>query len=260
MKLVVSDVDGTLLKPGEKKLDNTVIATILELTKRGILFAAASGRSYSDLSRIFQAVKQDIIFIANDGAVVFYKGKVLCRFPIDSTLGFSFIKDIYQYTKAEIVLYGEKKIYILPKEKEFEKIMLGLGEEQVQIVQCINQVQEEYLKIACYHKTDIEKQIGEYLPYWKEKFHIPYRSANWVELTSCGVHKATAVERILDLFQIKREELLVFGDNENDKELLSLTEFAYAMKGAKAEIKQFCAYETENVTETIASLCFGLSI
>ena len=148
MKLVVSDVDGTLLRAKEQIVSQTVIAMIKELTKKGILFAAASGRCYSDLVRIFQEVKEEILFIASDGAVVVYKGTVLCCFPIDHALGFEFLKDIYQYTKAEVVLYGKERTYIIPKEQEFREIISGLGE--VQVVSCMNRVQEEYLKIACY--------------------------------------------------------------------------------------------------------------
>lgn len=255
MKLIISDVDGTLLKPGEVTLSTAILTVIHELTKRGILFAAASGRCYSDLLSIFQKVKQDIIFIANDGAAVFYKENPLCCFPIDHRIGFSFMKDIYQYTEAEVVLYGKEKTYILPKEKEFEKLLAEWGGKSVQVVTCMDRVQEDYLKIACYHKTDVKKQLENALPYWRKQFHIPYCSKNWIEFTSCGVNKATAAEKLLELFQISKEELLVFGDNENDRELLSMAEFAYAMKGAKAEIKQLCAYETENVAETIKSLC-----
>ena len=255
MKFVVSDVDGTLLKQGESMPNKKVFSVICELTKQGILFAAASGRNYSDLRRIFHPVEQEMIFIPSDGAAAFYKGNQLCCFPIDHTLGFAFMKDIYQYTESEVVVYGKEKTYILPKEKTFQEKMLESEKDHIEIVKCMNQVKSDYLKIACYHKTDIEKQLEEYLPYWKEKFHIPYRSKNWIEFTASGVHKATAVEKLLDLFHIQKEELLVFGDNENDKELLSLTETAYAMKGAKAEIKQFCAYETEDAVKTIYSLC-----
>lgn len=255
MKLVVSDVDGTILKPGEDILDEKTIAAIRELTKRGILFAAASGRSYSDLRRIFRPAEHDIIFIPSDGAAVFYKGNPLSYFPIDHALGFEFMKDIYQYTSAEVVLYTDYMTYILPKSKDFEEMMRRLADGHIQVAGCMNRVQADYLKIACYHKEDVEEQLQEYLPYWKEKLHLSYTSKNWIEFTACGVHKATAVEKIMDIFGIKKEEILAFGDNDNDKEMLSLAGTAYAMKNAKAEIKQICAYETDHVAETLYQLC-----
>ena len=254
MKLVVSDVDGTILKSGEDVLNKNIITIIRELTKRGILFAAASGRSYFDLRSIFQLVEADIIFIPNDGAAVFYKGSVLGCFPIEHALGFDFMKDIYQNTEAEVVLYGRDMTYILPKSKEFEEMMYRMTKAHIQKVDCMNRVQADYLKIACYHKADVRKQLEDYLSYWIKKLHLSYASSNWIEFTSCGVHKATAVEKIMDIFGIRREEVMAFGDNENDKELLSLAGTAYAMKGAKAEIKKLCAYETENVAETLYQL------
>lgn len=254
MKLVVSDVDGTILKSGEDVLNENIITIIRELTKRGILFAAASGRSYFDLRRIFQSVEADIIFIPNDGAAIFYKGSALCYFPIEHALGFEFMKDIYQNTEAEVVLYGGDMTFILPKSKEFEDMMCRMTNAPIRKVHCMDRVQAEYLKIACYHKTDVGKQLEDYLPYWIEKLHLSYVSQNWIEFTSCSVHKATAVEKIMDIFGIRREEVMAFGDNDNDKEMLSLAGTAYAMKGAKAEIKQLCAYETEDVAETLYQL------
>lgn len=254
MKLVVSDVDGTILKPSENVLNENIITIIRELTKRGILFAAASGRSYFDLRRIFQSVETDIIFIPNDGAAIFYKGSALSYFPIEHALGFDFMKDIYQNTEAEVVLYGSDMTYILPKSKEFEEMMYMLTNGHVRKVNCMDRVQADYLKIACYHKEDVGKQLEDFLPYWIKKFHLSYTSQNWIEFTSCGVHKATAVEKVMDIFDIRREEVLAFGDNENDKEMLSFAGTAYAMKGARAEIKQLCAYETESVAETLYQL------
>jgi len=258
VKLVVSDVDGTILKPKEKQLGEEILTVIHQLTKRGILFAVASGRSYFDLVRLFKPVRNEILFISNDGATLFYKGMKLGSFPIEHKTGFEFMKDIYQYTEAEIILYGDDRIYLLPKSKEFEnemRMQSMLTDTPVQTVSCMNQISTEYLKIACYHKTEIGKQMEEYVSYWKEKLHLSYVSKNWMEFTSCGVSKATAVEKIMDLFGIRRDEILAFGDNDNDKEMLSLAGTAYAMKGAKGEIRQLCGYETEHVAETITRLC-----
>lgn len=49
VKLILSDVDGTLLARGEGAFDDSVFEVIDRLYERGIHFAAASGRGYSDL-------------------------------------------------------------------------------------------------------------------------------------------------------------------------------------------------------------------
>ena len=46
VKLIVSDLDGTLLQNGAQALEERAMIAIRKLQKRGILFAAASGRQY----------------------------------------------------------------------------------------------------------------------------------------------------------------------------------------------------------------------
>ena len=49
IKLVVSDVDGTLLRAGEQVLPKETAEVIRALKEKGVLFVAASGRPYADL-------------------------------------------------------------------------------------------------------------------------------------------------------------------------------------------------------------------
>ena len=74
IKLIASDIDGTLLQEGSDRLDPEFYTVIPELKKRGILFAAASGRGYASISRLFAPVKDEMIFIADNGSNVVCRG------------------------------------------------------------------------------------------------------------------------------------------------------------------------------------------
>lgn len=254
MKLVVSDVDGTILQKGNNRPTKQMLDIIRKLNDKGILFAAASGRTYPDLRNLFRSVEKEMLFISSDGAAVYYKGEKLASFPIEHGTGFSCMKDIYQNTDAETVLYSDYMTYIIPKKEEFAEKMRIETRGHMEVVNCMDHVKADYLKLAFYHPANIGEQLLEYLPYWEKKLHLSYQSDYWIEFTGCGVHKATAVEKIMDIFDIKREEMIAFGDNENDKELLSFAGTAYAMSGAKPSIKQLCAYETSDVGQTIERL------
>ena len=56
IKLVASDIDGTLLPEGTDKINPEIFEVILKLKEKGILFAAASGRHYCSISRLFEPV------------------------------------------------------------------------------------------------------------------------------------------------------------------------------------------------------------
>ena len=51
--LIASDIDGTLLQGGQTRLDPALFDVIERLEQHGIRFAAASGRQYTNLRRLF---------------------------------------------------------------------------------------------------------------------------------------------------------------------------------------------------------------
>ena len=73
VKLIASDLDGTLLKNGAQELNTTVFQQILALRENGIYFVAASGRQYENLRRLFAPVKDDISYIAENGSLCIHK-------------------------------------------------------------------------------------------------------------------------------------------------------------------------------------------
>ena len=56
IKLICSDIDGTLLQYGKKELEDEIFEQIRELHRRGILFCPASGRQYTSLRKLFAPV------------------------------------------------------------------------------------------------------------------------------------------------------------------------------------------------------------
>ena len=57
IKLVVSDVDGTLIKPGETRISEKTLSLLGELKEKGVLFAVASGRDYDAIRPLFGKIK-----------------------------------------------------------------------------------------------------------------------------------------------------------------------------------------------------------
>ena len=89
IKLIASDLDGTLLQNGAQSLPEHVIPFIEKLaTEHGILFVAASGRQYPNLLRLFGSASKHMAFICENGSLVFHKDKLLAGHPMDKTFTF----------------------------------------------------------------------------------------------------------------------------------------------------------------------------
>ena len=76
IKLVASDLDGTLLLNGAQKLQPQTCGLIRRLREeKGILFLAASGRQVDNLERLFAPVKDEIAYLCENGCLCFCGGK-----------------------------------------------------------------------------------------------------------------------------------------------------------------------------------------
>ena len=74
IKLIASDLDGTLLLNKAQTLPDDLFPLIRELNELGIRFVAASGRQYPNMKRLFAPVASDISFICENGALAVEKG------------------------------------------------------------------------------------------------------------------------------------------------------------------------------------------
>ena len=77
IKLIASDVDGTLVGDGEGKLDKRVVEAIKALHDKGIHFAVASGRQWVSIENVFEEVKNKIFYISDNGAYIGINGRSL---------------------------------------------------------------------------------------------------------------------------------------------------------------------------------------
>ena len=74
IKLIATDMDGTLLN-NNNEIHHDFIDVFEKLQEKDIIFAAASGRQYFNLLKRFEDVKDKMMFIAENGTIVVYKGE-----------------------------------------------------------------------------------------------------------------------------------------------------------------------------------------
>ena len=123
IKLIASDLDGTLLHNGAQELSPKTIELVHEITKKGIHFIAASGRQYDNERRLFAPVKDEISYIAENGSLCVHHGKVISRGTIDDELAYSIMRDIKKNPDYEIVVSREDTCLIENNNPKFVTIL-----------------------------------------------------------------------------------------------------------------------------------------
>ena len=117
IKMVCSDLDGTLLQYGKKLIEGEIFDELRALHDRGILFCPASGRQYTSLRKLFAPVADDCIYLCENGAVVYRGGKVIAKTPMPRALAEEIAWDFWNNTEdlGEVMLSGENMSYLMER-------------------------------------------------------------------------------------------------------------------------------------------------
>ena len=85
IKLIASDLDGTLLPEGTPDIDPKIYEVIRRLQNAGITFVAASGRNYESVMSIFGCMERELMVISDNGGYLAKAGEEMhCySFPRD---------------------------------------------------------------------------------------------------------------------------------------------------------------------------------
>lgn len=253
LKLIASDLDGTLLLDGAQELNENTCTLIRKLTDAGILFTAASGRQYANLQRLFAPVKDEIAYICENGCLSFYRDECICFEQMDENLAHDLISAVSEKEGCEVLVSGKKTSWICPKDMSYYRHMKDVVHNHVTLTDDLHHIPEPYFKISLYQKgglTDVSD--------WTERFsgrcNVSAGGTEWLDMMPPGVSKATAFSALLKKLDIRAEDTVVIGDNENDREILQAAGIPAAVRSARSDIKSICRYETDTVENLLEKL------
>lgn len=256
IKLIASDLDGTLLQNGAQSLPEGVIPFIEKLTtEHGILFVAASGRQYPNLVRLFGSASKHMAFICENGSLVFYQDKLLAGHPMDKEAALTISHDILSLPGCELQISGEKTCYLIPKNDRFVDRMVNHVKNDIKLLNSPEEHPEPYYKISVFEESGIVEGHGPaLLERHKDKAQCTISGKAWLDCVAPGVNKGRALKELIDCFGITEDECVAFGDNFNDLEMLEAVKYGYIMDNAIEEIKSKFNYHCSDVVTAIRDL------
>lgn len=255
IKLIASDLDGTLLQNGAQELTPRAIELIRKLTEKGVRFAAASGRQYDNEVHLFEPIKDKISYIAENGSVCIHEGKVISRTIIEPDLIRRIIDEVKREGAFEILISREDACFIENNDPDFVNHIVNVMKNTTKIVDDVRNVEGPILKIAICNMKDGPHIIDKYLHYLQERFGAEIKvvtSGNiWIDFIAPGTNKGTALLKLLDELKISPRECMAFGDQYNDVEMLQTAGTSYAMANCAPGISYYSTYVTDSVEDVL---------
>ena len=268
IKLIASDMDGTLLNSNHKIPKNN-IELIKFAQKNGIEFVVATGRAYYEAlpSLNNENIKCDVISF-NGGIIYDKNGNIINITPMklkDLYYTIEILKSLdisYQlYTKntiytnsieTDITAYidliranGEEPNEQHLRQEARNRLALGHITEVDNIELYLNQEDNPAIKVIGI-SNDLEKlKHATELLSGNDNISVTSSGANNVEIMDKKATKGEALKIIADIHDINLKNAIAIGDNLNDQAMLDIVEYSIAMKNGNKKLKKTAKFITE---------------
>ncbi len=254
IRLIASDIDGTLLQNGATEIPREIFSHILRLERQGILFCPASGRQYASLRQLFAPVADKVPFLCENGAVVFGPGNpgpILSKTSMDRPQAEALCRDILALPGVEVLISGANTSYLCPKTPGLEeKIRRSLG-NQTLAVPTPADVPEDIIKVSAFCPGTLEPAKTALFPRWETTFRAAVAGAEWLDFTLAD--KGSGLADLCRVLGIAMEDVMAFGDNYNDLPMLEQVGQPYLMENAapalRAKIPRLCRTVVEVLSQ-----------
>lgn len=255
IKLIASDIDGTLVPDGSHELNPELYDVILKLRAKGIQFAAASGRQWLSIESIFEPIKEKVFYLSDNGAYVGCHGRSLYVNPIERKTVMDMVQDVRNMDGLDVMICGPDVIYTETDNQEFLDWMVNGYKFHVKQVEDLTRVESEFIKISVYRKTDVEAHTRTLREKYADRLKMTIAGDMWMDCMRPGINKGQAVKLLQDSLGIKPEETMAFGDQLNDIEMLKQAYYSFAVGNAREEVKAAARFRTDtNVNDGVLKI------
>lgn len=235
---IFSDVDGTLLNQNHQVTPLTQKA-LHQLMERNIPFVVVSARSPSGIFPILKDYQLKASIIAYNGALVMDQQRyILAEKGMVTTTALQVLKELETFDVAWCV-YSFDQWFV--KSRHDERI---LREESIVKAQSLEATLEDLQTLSTVHKIlcichssdifTIEQHLQQVFP----QCTIVRSSDILIEIVDLGINKAKAVQKLCQLWHIPLKNVVAFGDQYNDLDMLMEVGYGWAMGNAPVDIQK----------------------
>lgn len=243
IRLIISDIDGTLVPEGGSCLNPEYIQVILALAEQGIVFAAASGRQASSIDAVFHSIRDHIYYLADNGAYVQRYGLParevrMCREDAEGL-----IRELRTIPGQRMLLSTREGYFMEDRDPGFFRLVTDEYKGKSQVVEDLLAYAPQCIKMSLYCPDGSRKIYDRLDEHWKKRFMINISGERWVDINAHEATKGNAVRWMQEQMGISPEETVVFGDNFNDITMMECAVRSYASVLSNPEVKRAARYE-----------------
>lgn len=242
IKLVLSDMDNTLVPFGARHASPRTIEAIHAVLDAGVRFGPDTGRDYVELMRFFKM--DETCFMTG----IFSNGK---RVRADGRYVQTTLIDHDVLVRIDQVLRPERGMFLVcyPAETNLFNPAYGVGVSSAELavfeartsfnggtVDEVPDIDFVAATIACPGGPERMERCRQLIAEAVPEVRIVSPIPEWFDVLPVGTSKAAGLEVLLDALGIGIDEVAVFGDAENDLEIMRKVPHSVAVANASDEV------------------------
>ena len=238
IKLILADVDGTLIPLGKDRASERTMQAIRHVEEAGMRFGLATGRDTVELNRLFgyddRAIRTGIL---SNGKRIMVDGHLAQLTLLDNGALQRAADVVTSYPDTFMTAYplhtdGTNTIYCIgTTEQELEAWMETYAFSGI----LAPRVPEEDIigaTIATNAPEELLDKLRDSVLAACPEFDLAKPALRWWDLLPKGLNKGTALQLLLDKLGLGSDEVVFFGDADNDLALLLAVENSVAVSNA----------------------------
>lgn len=240
IKAIAVDMDGTFLN-SQGTYNHEYFAQILKrLQAADIQFIVASGNPYYQLQGQFPEFSQQLAFVAENGVECIDHGQfIYCGQVAESAI--HGILDLHKsMPDSDFLLSGRQHAFVFDDASENFIHHIGSHYPNFRLIHDLSQVDDTIVKLQLDVPVAIKDQIQQQINHdFKDQLTAVTSGYGNLDIIVAGMDKATGLKHLLDQHHWQPDQLMAFGDGQNDVSMLKLASQSYAM--AKADPRAIAA-------------------
>ena len=259
IKLVAMDIDGTLI--GKRKIVTEYTRSVLKKAgEKGIHLVIASGRAFGAIPQFLLNIEGMSYVITSNGSSIFRLSD--CQRVFGKDLEEKQVKKLlifYQKHACPMEVFIQGEAYASREYYEHPE-RFGASPAAVEYVHTTRKPIDDLEDFIIKHMhqiegmnyivSDVEKKASMRMELERMKdLYVTSSVPRYIEVSHGTVCKRNAVQWLASYLDVRKEEVMAFGDGENDIEMIEYAGYGIAMGNAVDSLKRIADCVTKSVDE-----------
>ncbi|WAA13054.1 Cof-type HAD-IIB family hydrolase [Fervidibacillus halotolerans] len=240
--LIALDLDGTLLTD-KKTISDKTKKVLKQVQEEGHIVMISTGRSYRMSEMYYKELGLTSPIVNFNGAFVHHPLKPewgTIHEPLEIETAKEIVTTCEEYSFRNIVAEVVDKVFIhYHDEKLLNLIQIGnptitTGDLRTSLLENpTNMLIHSDQKSVDHIRSFLSDTLSDKIEYrtWADPYHV-------IEINKRGINKAVGLKKVADSYQIPKDRIIAFGDEDNDVEMLQFAKYGIAMGNGIDRVKE----------------------